>query len=601
MKRILYSFILLFSVSAVFAQANLYEQLLEVNAEWQHRPVAQELYEAQAPEQLNDREAIARHLEAIQGFLLTHRPVGLNPQQLERREALLETLTPYYTEDWFPVNDVLPMRRPIFIDQYDHFCAVGYLMKESGYESLARRISEEMNYAYVREMEWPEIGEWAEWAGFTPEELAWIQPPYPPTGYFISSLGQGTNGNVLAIEETDAGGVMVGGSFTQVDGSISANYIAEWRPGFAGFHWVDLQCPLNSPVKDILRVGTTYYVAGDFSMHGNSSSVYMYSENNGWEPFGQLNGQVEQLIEYQDTLYAVGLFGWSPLGISYGVAVWIGNGWMMIGGVHGKVNAAVEFNDELYIGVDFNDAGSHVKKYDGIQFSIPGNTPIAAPVNDFAVYGGQLYAAGDFFDPYTADTFGIARWSNGDWENLFWATNFVAEGNDSSFYELEVFHDHLVLGGSFNYNPIVGILGRNLAVFNDDFDSFSGLSLVNEPVYALKETFNTSLYFGGEFTMANSSNINHIGVSDFGLVGIDENERVQLTLYPNPTAESLRIDWPEAIRSAEVLIRDIQGKVVMRTKLDRDQTLSVANLASGSYTLEFRSDNGGWNGTFVKR
>lgn len=602
MKKLLYSFILLLFGSFSFGQVNLYEQLLEVNAEWKHHPVAAKSYANELPVEMNDRQAIARHLEAVQGFLLANRPVGLDANKLERRESLLQELTPYYTEDWYPVNDVLPVRRPIFIDRFDHFCAVGYLMKMSGHEDLARRISEEMNYAYVREMDWPEIGEWAAWAGFTPEELAWIQPGYPPTGYFIGTLSQGTNGEVLAIEKTNSGGLLVGGNFTQVDGTIPASYIAEWRPGFAGFDWVDLQSPLQSPVTDILEVGGTYYVAGDFSLHGNPSSVYMYSENWGWMPYGQLLGEVEQLVVYQGTLFAVGLFDSNPPGSNvYGMAGWIGNGWMVMqGGVNGRGRAAEVWNDTLFVGGDFQDGGSHVKAYDGVNFTTIGSTPISAPIYDFEVYGGQLYAAGQFFGTTETDTFGLARWTNGDWENLMWSANFTQHDGDSAFYVLESFTDRLILGGAFNYSPFVGTFSKNMVAFNDDFDSFEGLAIVDEPVHALQETYNAQLYFGGFFISANSTNANHIAVSDFGLVSTPEIERLKLELYPNPTSNSIRFEWPESIKDAEVHVFDMVGHEVMVETLNQGEGLSVATLAAGSYTVQFNTDRSSWSGTFIK-
>ncbi len=595
MKKLRHSLLSLLITWSAMGQGNLYDQLLEVNAEWAHQSVAAQMIEEQAAEPLSDRAAIARHLKMVQGFLLSHQPAGLNAEQQKRRARLLCTLTPYYQNDWYPVNDVLPVRRPIFIDRYDHFCAVGFLMKQSGHEDLARCIAAKMNYAYLREMNWQEIGEWAQWAGFTIDELAWIQPGYPPN-HIISPLGQGTNGRVLALEDTYVGGLMVGGDFTMVNGSLPANYIAEWQPGICDFfHWIPIANPLNSPVKVILRHSTNYYIGGDFQIHGNPSSVYSYNKITGWTSLGQLSGQVEDLIFFDGVLYAVGLFSNAnpPGGNQYGMARWNGSAWqLMMGNVNGTVRAAIEFQGLLYLGGDFNQGGSHVKKWNGTQFAIPGITPIRAPVYDFSIFHNQLYAAGSFYGSAPTDTFGIARWNGNDWHSLFSPYQFGGHGNNSAFYDLEVFSDRLFLAGAFELSPIVGIYSENLVLFNDLYDSFRGICVTDEPVRSMAGVNDQSLYFGGDFTLANTFQVQHVGMSSFGLLEVSGSPTpFELVAYPNPTRGSLCIQQPGEVNGAEVRVYDLAGRSVHNETFgptDRID-LDLAGLTAGSYLLELKT------------
>jgi hypothetical protein len=71
--------------------------------------------------------------------------------------------------------------RPCFIDRDDRRCAVAHLLIQSGYEDTAQMIAAQANNAYVPEMQFPELDMWAEQHGMTREDLAVVQPVYPPT------------------------------------------------------------------------------------------------------------------------------------------------------------------------------------------------------------------------------------------------------------------------------------------------------------------------------------------------------------------------------------------------------------------------------------
>ena len=58
--------------------------------------------------------------------------------------------------------------------------------------------------------------------------------------------------------------------------------------------------------------------------------------------------------------------------------------------------------------------------------------------------------------------------------------------------------------------------------------------------------------------------------------------KLQMKVYPNPTAEAIFINHPIE-QSFEVRITDISGKQILQTAHQRQQTLSVQSLTSGTY------------------
>ncbi len=55
---------------------------------------------------------------------------------------------------------------------------MGHLIIKTGHEALAKKIEKENNYAYIEDMNYPELLAWADEFGFEIEELKWIQPSY---------------------------------------------------------------------------------------------------------------------------------------------------------------------------------------------------------------------------------------------------------------------------------------------------------------------------------------------------------------------------------------------------------------------------------------
>jgi hypothetical protein len=209
----------------------------------------------------NFNEAIQVHLNHVVEVLQKRDVSQLDPSAKLQRARLLNVLSDYAKAGKFPQNTQWSFQTPIFIDAQNTHCAVGYLMQLSGFEALAKTISESQNLAYVREINVDGVSDWASMHGFTVDELAWIQPGYPPNTTVTPLLG-GMDGTVYTITEYQAT-LYAAGDFSTADGQAASN-IAAYLSGFAGWLWVEVDGGTNGPVHSMINFENDLIAAGNF-------------------------------------------------------------------------------------------------------------------------------------------------------------------------------------------------------------------------------------------------------------------------------------------------------------------------------------------------
>jgi hypothetical protein len=153
-----------------------YDQLCEFNFNWRNYPL-------KAPSGVSrifttDAEYVHAHLGAVIPILESNSTALLTKDQLAMRETLIRVLKSYRDRGLYPINEFVYERVPVFIDNYNTYCAVGYLMQQSGWDELARRISADNNLAWVKDIRIPEVLDWQGLSGFTLDELKLIQGAY---------------------------------------------------------------------------------------------------------------------------------------------------------------------------------------------------------------------------------------------------------------------------------------------------------------------------------------------------------------------------------------------------------------------------------------
>jgi hypothetical protein len=145
---------------------------------------------------------LQRHFDVVIGLLLAATPHSIEmalarletaddhtwskAKRSDRREKLLamryvqlRRLAGYRDRGLFPLNEgqsIQPV--PIFVDEHDTACAVGQLMRWSGWDEDVSSINQSNNFVYVPDVSGGPINEWILDSGLTIEEAALIQPGY---------------------------------------------------------------------------------------------------------------------------------------------------------------------------------------------------------------------------------------------------------------------------------------------------------------------------------------------------------------------------------------------------------------------------------------
>ncbi len=173
-------FMLLFCFVGANAQnlKTVYEQLVYVNEQWKNQKDLDASLKVNSATHLTEQELIQFHLQETEKLLRKRNFSALSAAQQKQRLNNLNTLHNYWVKGVFPVNDKHQNRQPYFIDKYNTYCAVGYLMQQSGADKMARDIHETQNYSYLYDINHPQLMSWTNESGLSLDELALIQPGY---------------------------------------------------------------------------------------------------------------------------------------------------------------------------------------------------------------------------------------------------------------------------------------------------------------------------------------------------------------------------------------------------------------------------------------
>lgn len=568
-KNILILFFFLLSFPALLSAKaiNLYDKLQEVNAYWaKQTDVPQELY--QLPAITNEKEAIRTHLRYVEAILNQRNVTHLSAIEQANRKQNLAILHRYWQEGNFPINDVLPYRNPIFIDAYNNFCAVGFIIKETGNEAISREIQGRQNFAYVKDIKCEKLNVWAKDCGLTLEELAWIQPGYMPNNT-ANKMKNGLGGPVRDLYLTQSGEITAVGDFNS-DAST-------WYAGFAGWDWLAECLGTNGTIFAIERWGGNWIFGGDFTqINGQNISQITMINANTWQPesMGNINGVVKDLLLFNNELYAAGTFG---------LAKWDGTTWQNLGTCNGEAKTLFVWNNQLLVGGDFTQIGglntSNIAIYNGATFN-PINQGVMAIVNDMEVFGGKLFLATNA-NPTTQNAEYI--WlDNGTW----FSADSYCNGN---FYSLAADGANLYIGGDFTYMPMVGTFGNHLVrvQMGTNQPYCDGYALFDAPVYTVGITAN-QLFVGGDFKSDSiNDSLNNITYFALPLTSIKNPLQAEkLSIFPNPTKDKVNIKHK---MNTEIVLFDMAGKqisVEIKSISATESEVNLANLPKGIYIVQ---------------
>ncbi len=595
MKKLLFAVFLFSSISSS-AYRIIPAKLIEVNSEWKNNTDGQIL--AASVNSISNRiftDWIAMHLMLVEQTL-RQRPVeNLSVRQKEKRQCLLNELNSYWHASVFPVNDYLSYKNPVFIDRKGTHCAVGYLMQQSGAEWLTRIIDADNKFVFIKNIKTNGVTEWAFENGFTLDELAWIQPAYPPQ-FSVDDMAGGLNGSVktLAVDSSTQL-IYAGGSFTASTKGNPCNGVSVYINGINGWDWIGLGNGLNGTVNALLIYNNKLYAGGEFTTAGSVSvsniAVYDLTTQQ-WQAMGGLDSIVYALTVFNNEIYAGGKF-------SGFVSKWTGSQWQDVtqGFLYGQGVRTLEvWDNTLVIGGSFELATGAIRKnvasFDGIYMGTLGMGTVT-PVNDFEIFRDTIYAACDVVDGM--DTCAIARFVNFDWEVVLKPFTMGLDNFDGqSINYLLSSNDRLFCAGNFSCSSGL-FYGNNLMEFRYDAGiqtTCSPLLVVNNVIRTMIPVTN-NIVFGGDFSYALSDTLNYVGelfnvITD--IPATSYNFSTSLSVYPNPTNNWIRINLNDRVSEIECMIKifDQTGREILRRRITTpDFTVELSsNLAGGLYFIQ---------------
>ncbi len=599
--RSVFTILLLCCTLTGFSNSRVFNKLADVNKCWHEQQDVQPAALA-APMSHGEYDWIRQHLMLVEQTLRNRSTAHLTAAQQAKREQALDHLNSYWRQGNFPVNDAYAFRTPIFIDKYDNFCAVGYLVKATGYEQVSRKIAAHTNLAYVKEMNYPELNSWASEYGFSVDELAWIQPGYPPAER-ADAVGGGTDGEVIELYPDDAEDILyVGGSFSTVDGNLSASNIAYVMDHNGVYMWHTMGDGVNGPVRAIVKHDNKVWVAGAFTEAGGmTANNVAYWDGSNWHAAGCTFGQINDLVVYNNELYAVGDFDVCAALSEVNFAKWDGTTWQQIPGLDGHVNTAEVVGNDLVLGGDFSYmsmGNQNVIKWNPTSNFQTYAVGINNEVMDLQVFKDTLFAACKQLA--VADSILLQKLDNGAWTgvDLFPTNKFWAQGPTVSLNTLVVQNDTLSVGGEFSFATQLtpGVILHNAS---DIYPYVGGSAIAVDSGVNKMAIFKGRQFTGGKFkynySWGTSTNaLNGIAVKKLGTNSIGGSpERLTLKLYPNPAAQSSSIQIEGTHTNAVFSLRDITGRLVHTTELgNQTDKIDLPALAPGSYMAELTDKNG---------
>lgn len=581
---------------------------------------------------LSDHELIRLHLKSVEKTLRARSTTHLTFSQKANRTAALNHLNKYWHEGNFPVNNKTDYRTPIFIDDFDNFCAVGYLMKATGFEYISRMVQANNNLAYVYDMDYPELNQWAKDYGFTVGELAWIQPTYSPYQSLHSPIShlQMPDSFVyeLYVDSADHR-LFVGGEFINIDQGTAANHIAYITEVNGQYKWHKMNGGTDGPVYAIAEYQNRIFAAGSFKNAGNQKVENVaFWDGKEWNKAGCLNGDIKDMILYDNKLYACGEFDncSSPKG---NFAVWNGTTWDMIYGLNGYVNTLHITTAGLVLGGKFSyNSTTNVIVWSNNQFTEYQNG-IGKEVMDIEMFLGTLRAAckgntstdNDLFynlqgniwvgvpspndNTLSAISYNaLCAHETPTKDDRLWAGGeFILYDNDPNTltqYNCLDATKEFTGSAAFGFQKPIAVNGTiNKLILFKDVVFGAGYFHDASGNYNIKYLFRkngsyTNVPIPSPFPIEKGSPevLDNLSFRTTSVTNIPQ-EQYNLFISPNPVLSGTALTIKNNIDARKLTLIDINGrKVFSETLVANNERVQLPSLPSGMYTVELQNKSG---------
>lgn len=636
MKNIYLLFVLCFSHLAMASIhprefSSAMNHLKEVNQQWDYFDIT--LSQAEFNFE-TDVDRIQFHLTKVIQVLSVAMTDNLTPAQVVNRNHLLDVLAQYAQEKVFPKNIYHNQRQPYFIDHRGVHCAVGFLLLQSGHGQLAREISERDNYVYVKNIDVEGLAEWANWSGFSIQELALIQPGYLIDNYFepfpVGSNGVGLpNGPIIsAVAHFDHDNYLLIGNFDQL-GDELCNRVAFYNRN-SGF-----TCFTNEIVGEIrqaiiLPYSNSFYLVGRFQYEGSIYPIFRYYQGTisylGLADYPNSEGTA---VTIHNQRAYFGIKTASSLHLLYSFNMWTSDNERVVAEIDGPIYA-LAYDDtgfRLHIGGTFSTITSDGQIYSSKNYVVYNNDftfpsePFTAPSwttsqYDLADTVRVILPAANLMNSHSAIYIGgyaiqdgtpktpLGRVVDGVFESIiaFDSDNWFASRRP--FEEVRAIYAHeekqkIYFGGDLTHNllssgaMLIDYYGRNLNSYALSDGALKAEGIFDQPVNAIFKLTNDDIDVLGEFTGTWNNPNNGMSylaskTTDLGIEAV--NNKDNYSIFPNPTNELVKLTGKlENIQMIEIV--NLSGQVVAMQ--DRNfEVINVQQLKDGLYTLRIRTEKG---------
>lgn len=578
--------------------SQLFRHLQEVNKNWSNINPA--TYQEQI-QFATDADRIQRHLQEVEKVLRQKETHHLGIENKRNRLKMLDVLHAYSSVGNFPINTFHSARQPYFIDLFGTHCAVGYLVKESGFPEISLAIAKTQNFAYVPEIQSKELIQWSIDFGFSLEELALIQPTYMPTQSY-SQIGQGANGKVT--QSTSYGSKWVfGGEFDTLD-NLPCLHIGKYENGQLSCLGSGLDGEINGLDNKSLD---GVRAIGHFNDGGDYYPIATFA-NNTWSyqsiP-GRPNSRATALGAPGNSFYYIAI---DHPTISNEQEIWLfsyGN-WEKIGKVYGVVNA-IDHGNGSFGGVFdscemlVNNVWTSYVSKNVLTVNYPGYQSVTGIVPDtvLTLSSNQnvLFVGGTTNTQVGSSGCLVSSILNSIAQPLL-TTNDLFSSAKYGVHYLTSSWNSLLIAGDFHLNPINSYYhGKNIGVLYPASGLTESLGFTDETVYTFGYV-NQTFCIGGDFSNSQfggmfgsgSNEINRLAKLD-GFASLEENNNFaeKIVLSPNPSLGNIEIS---GIQSEEIQIIEIfnsQGKSVLK---NNETTIDAHTLDAGVYLVRIVLQNG---------
>lgn len=541
MYRLILLFILLISQANLITAQSLATEtkttaekhLIAVNKQWEGIAQCQETINFE-----DETQRIQFHLAQVLEYLDEADLSNLSNGQKEKRKNTIQELKRYRDRAIFPKNDVLPIRNPIFKDQYQTACAVAFLMEQTGAQEVVNLIQQESNFAYIEKLseEYPQINSWADEYGFTLDELALIQPGYPSEYREFYEVGNGgpVEGKINVMKSNTTNDLLIlAGSFSEVDGQAARNII-----GWDGENWVDMNSPIIGEIHDIWMSHSSLVVVGDFYLEGNPDlqniAAYKDGEWIGMQS-GEMEGTVKTIHSQHGQFYVGGDFkkingeaisylakkpftDLNPMGWNNDLEFWSGGNTQFIENafsINGPINKIIEVEDKILIAGSFDktapDAdGELISQHDVQNIVFWKNDWINQMNQDFneiveAAYIENKIYLSDLVEENDIIFSRVHILSAGFWNNFSFQAFNDTEVEDQRIFGFFENSERAFAYGNIRYPDDIIAMIYTSGFMQLSFASDHGISF-NGTVRAA-ESLGDRLYFAGDFTHTNGNGL----------------------------------------------------------------------------------------------